>query len=145
MQKLLTLLLLSPLAFTEELISADLKCYLGEDPIEISINNNKGYIKFLTEGRHWKEKYVGKEFEIIPGNAFKHPDLRADFLGNMHINFHFKLANLKLPRIIQINRYSLNIESWIWRGPGGIDGSMGKVRVLSGQCSTEEIPIERKI
>ena len=138
----LALLLLSPLGFTEELISADLKCYLGEDPVEISIKNNKGYIKLLTKGTHWKEKYTNKEFEILPGAGLRNSQL----VGESLISFHFKLAKLKPPRVIEINRYSLNIETWIWRGPGSIiDGTLNKVRILSGQCSTEEIPIEKKI
>jgi hypothetical protein len=53
---------------------------------------------------------------------------------------------MKPPRVIEINRYSLNIETWIYRGPGSIiDGTFRKVRTLSGQCSTEELPIEKKI
>ncbi|MDA1037527.1 MAG: hypothetical protein O3C35_04165 [Proteobacteria bacterium] len=142
MKKLLALLLLSPLCFTEELISVDLKCYLGEDPVEISINNNKGYIKLLTKGRHWKDKYTNKEFEILPGRGVGHTQLA----GDSFIAFHFKLAKMKPPRVIEINRYSLNIETWIYRGPGSIiDGTFTKVRTLSGQCSTEELPIEKKI
>ena len=141
MKKLLALLLLSPLGFTEELISADLKCYLGEDPVEISIKDNKGYIKLLTKGTHWKEKYANKEFEILPGTGLWNSQLVGDSL----ISFHFKLAKLKSARVIEINRYSLNIETWIWRGGSILDAIPGKVRTLSGQCSTEEIPIEKKI